>query len=71
MIKEKGGMISIGRQIYIFAGALVLIGVLLAHFINYSFIWLAGIIGAGLVFSGVSGLCMMEMVFAKMPWNNR
>ena len=38
-------------------------------FIHLEFIWLSGAIGAGLLFTGVSGNCMMAMVLEKMPWN--
>jgi len=31
--------------------------------------WLSGLIGAGLVYAGVSNTCGMSMLLAKMPWN--
>jgi rhodanese-related sulfurtransferase len=64
-------VISLERQVRIAAGAIVFTGVLLAHFVNYNFIWLAGFVGAGLVFAGVTDFCGMGLLIAKMPWNKR
>lgn len=67
-IKGKGS-ISIMRQVRITAGALVLIGILLAEYFHPSFIWLSAFVGAGLMYSGISDTCMMGMMLSKMPWN--
>lgn len=64
-------VISLERQVRIAAGAIVFAGVLLAHFVNYNFIWLAGFVGAGLVFAGITDFCGMGLLIAKMPWNKR
>jgi rhodanese-related sulfurtransferase len=64
-------VISLERQVRIAAGALVLIGVLLAHFVNFNFIWLSGFVGAGLVFAGITDFCGMGLLLAKLPWNKR
>ena len=64
-------VISLERQVRIAAGAIVLTGVLLAHFVNPSFIWLSGFIGAGLTFAGITDWCGMGMLIAKLPWNQR
>ncbi|MEU0124265.1 rhodanese-like domain-containing protein [Streptomyces albidoflavus] len=56
------------RQVRLAAGTLVLVGFLAglawppAH-------WLSGIIGAGLVFSGVTNTCGMAAALAKLPHN--
>jgi glyoxylase-like metal-dependent hydrolase (beta-lactamase superfamily II)/rhodanese-related sulfurtransferase len=68
---ESGGrnVISLDRQMRITAGALIVAGIaagLLWHPAGY---WLAGAIGAGLVFAGLSNTCGMTVVLAKMPWN--
>jgi rhodanese-related sulfurtransferase len=62
-------VISLERQVRIAAGAIVLAGVLLAHFVDGRFIWLAGFVGAGLVFAGITDYCGMGLLLAKMPWN--
>ena len=64
-------VISLERQVRIAAGALVFTGVLLAHFVNYHFIWLSGFVGAGLIFAGITDFCGMGMLIAKMPWNRK
>ena len=64
-------VISLERQVRITAGAVVLIGVLLAQFVNPGFIWLSGFIGAGLAFAGITDWCGMGMLIAKLPWNQR
>jgi rhodanese-related sulfurtransferase len=57
------------RQVQIAAGLLVLIGVLLGWFVTPGFFVLAGFVGAGLTFAGVSGFCGMARLLAVMPWN--
>jgi rhodanese-related sulfurtransferase len=57
------------RQVQIAAGLLVLTGVLLGWFVTPGFFALAGFVGAGLTFAGVSGFCGMAKLLAVMPWN--
>jgi rhodanese-related sulfurtransferase len=64
-------VISLERQVRITAGAIVLTGALLAHFVNPAFIWLSGFVGAGLLFAGITDWCGMGMLISKMPWNQR
>ncbi len=66
--------ISLERQVRIAAGLLVVSGVLLALFggtteFKFAGLCLAGFIGAGLVFAGITDTCGMGMIIAKMPWN--
>ncbi len=61
--------ISLERQVRIGAGALVLIGIALAHWVHPAWIGLSAFLGAGLVFSGITGFCGMAIILAKMPWN--
>lgn len=67
VVKGKGS-ISIMRQVQITAGVLALLGAILAHW-NFNWIYLSGFIGAGLLFSGLSGTCAMATILGKMPWN--
>jgi rhodanese-related sulfurtransferase len=64
-------VISLERQVRIAAGAIVFTGVLLSQFVNARFIWLSGLVGAGLVFAGITDFCGMGLLIAKMPWNKR
>ena len=59
------------RQVQIAAGSLVLLGVLLAATGSPYWLLLAGFVGAGLLFAGVSGFCGMARLLARMPWNHR
>jgi rhodanese-related sulfurtransferase len=61
--------ISLERQVRIAAGTLVLIGSALGYFVDPYWIALAGFVGAGLVFAGITDSCGMGMLLAKMPWN--
>jgi rhodanese-related sulfurtransferase len=60
---------SLERQVRFAAGLLVLTGVILALTTSLHWIYLAGFIGLGLTFSGVSGLCPMGSLLGLMPWN--
>jgi rhodanese-related sulfurtransferase len=64
-------VISLERQVRIAAGAIVLVGVLLAHFVDPRFIWLSGFVGAGLIFAGITDFCGMGLLLAKFPWNKQ
>jgi rhodanese-related sulfurtransferase len=57
------------RQVQIGAGSLVLLGVVLSQVVAPGWIWLSGLVGAGLIFAGVSGFCGMARLLAVMPWN--
>lgn len=61
--------VSLERQVRIAAGALVLTFALLAFFVSVHFVWLAALIGAGLVFAGVTDTCGMALLLARAPWN--
>lgn len=60
---------SMDRQVRFAAGSLVLAGVLLGAFARPAFYALAGFVGAGLVFSGLTDFCGMALLLARMPWN--
>jgi rhodanese-related sulfurtransferase len=63
-VKTGRGPIALERQVRIAAGALVLTGLLVPGlgFIPY-------VVGAGLVFAGISNTCAMGMLLARLPWN--
>jgi rhodanese-related sulfurtransferase len=69
-------VMSLERQVRIAAGGLVAIGAALAAFgpeapVNWQTIGagLAGFVGCGLVFAGITDTCGMAMLIARMPWN--
>jgi rhodanese-related sulfurtransferase len=61
--------VSLERQVRIAAGLLVLIGALLSYFAHPFWTALPAIVGAGLVFAGITDTCGMGMLLAKLPWN--
>lgn len=68
VIRGKKSM-SMERQVRISAGSLVLLGAVLGWLVHPGFIGLSAFVGAGLVFSGITGTCGMGMILARMPWN--
>ena len=68
-VEDKKQPLPIIRQVHITAGILILVGVIVAYAIDGRLFLLSGFIGAGLVFSGVTGFCGMASVLQKMPWN--
>jgi rhodanese-related sulfurtransferase len=68
VIRGKKAM-SLERQVRIAAGFLVFTGVVLGFFVHPYAYGLAGFVGAGLMFAGITDTCAMGMLIAKMPWN--
>ncbi len=68
VIRGKKAM-SLERQVRIAAGFLVFTGVVLGYFVHPYAYGLAGFVGAGLMFAGITNTCAMGMLIAKMPWN--
>lgn len=62
-------VVSIERQVRIGAGSFVLLGALLAMLVHPAFAVLAALVGAGLMFSGITDTCGMAIVLMSMPWN--
>ena len=61
--------ISLERQVRMVIGSLVLLGVLLGWLVNPAGYALSAMMGAGLIFAGLTDWCGMAMLVAKMPWN--
>ena len=61
--------ISLERQVRIGAGALAAAGGILALAVNPLFAILPAFVGSGLVFAGVTDICAMGMLFARLPYN--
>lgn len=60
---------SVMRQTQALIGVVLLGGVAAAHFVNMAWIAVPVVIGLGLVFAGMSGVCPMASFIARMPWN--
>jgi rhodanese-related sulfurtransferase len=60
---------SLERQVRLGAGLMVLTGTLLSVLLGKSWGYLAMFAGAGLTFAGLTDICGMGIVLARMPWN--
>jgi rhodanese-related sulfurtransferase len=69
VVPRAAPKIDVMRQVQIAAGSIVLVGTLLGAFVWPWFLVLSGLIGAGLIYAGLSGWCGMAKMLAKMPWN--
>ncbi len=69
--KDASQPIELMRQVQIAAGLLILIGVVGGALIHPVFYALAGFVGAGLAFAGITGFCGMARLLKVMPWNRR
>jgi hypothetical protein len=60
---------SMERQVRIVAGLLVMVTLSLG--LAVSKLWLigTGFVGTGLIFAGVSDICMMASLLGRLPWN--
>lgn len=61
--------IPVIRQVFIVAGSLIILSTILSLVAHQSFVFIALFVGAGLLFSGVSGWCGMAKLLELMPWN--
>jgi len=69
VVTDRSQPLPIMRQVQMAAGSLVLIGVILGYIATPGWFLLSGLVGAGLLFAGISGHCGMATLLAKMPWN--
>ncbi len=61
--------LPITQQVFVAAGLLIWIGLLLAYVLHPWFLLLPLIVGSGLLFAGLTGWCGMALLLARMPWN--
>jgi rhodanese-related sulfurtransferase len=61
--------IPLERQVPIATGSLVLAGTALGALVDPYWYGLAAFVGAGQMFAGLSGNCLMANLLAKAPWN--
>lgn len=57
---------SVDRAVLVFAGAVVLAGVLLGQFVHPNWIWLSAFAGLNMIQSAFTGFCPAAIVFRKL-----
>lgn len=57
---------SIDRIVLAFAGTVILVSLLLAHFVSGYWLWLAAFVGANLLQSAFTGLCPLAAVLKRL-----
>jgi len=66
---KGAAVISLERQVRIGAGLLVLTSAALGMFVHPLFLIVGALVGAGLIYAGVTDRCGMTLVLGKAPWN--
>lgn len=70
MVRTGKQVIPIVRQVMLVAGSLVLIGIIFGVSVNSWWLLCSALVGAGLTFAGATGICGMQYVLERMPWNH-
>ncbi|MCM1982228.1 rhodanese-like domain-containing protein [Lyngbya confervoides] len=68
-VRNPEAPMSLIRQVQIVAGSLILAGVILGSWLSPTFYVLSGLVGAGLLFAGLTDTCALGMLLAKLPYN--
>lgn len=68
-IVYESAVMSLERQVRIVAGAIVLLGSILALIANAAFAVIPAFVGCGLIYAGISNTCAMASLLKKLPWN--
>ena len=69
--KVEKAPLPIMRQVQIIVGFTIVMSIMLGYWVSPLFNILAGIMGAGLCFAGVTGFCGMAKILSIMPWNRK
>lgn len=69
VVVDRTQPLELNRQVQIAVGSLVLLGTVLGTLVWPGFYALPGLLGAGLLFAGLSGICGMARLLQRMPWN--
>ncbi len=57
---------SVERAVLAFAGTMVLVSLLLAHYVSPDWLWLTAFVGANLLQSSITGFCPLAKVLRAM-----
>ncbi len=66
---KSSSMLPLDQQVQLTIGILIILSCILGFTVDSNFFYLTGLIGIGLSFAGLTGICAMARVLAKAPWN--
>jgi rhodanese-related sulfurtransferase len=69
VVRNATAPMPLSRQVMVCAGLLVVAFTALAVLVNPWFMAGTGFVGLGLTFAGITGICTVATILAKMPWN--
>jgi len=68
-LRGKRWVLPLDRQVRIAMGLLVVAGVGFGALVNPAWYALAGFVGAGMIFAGITNFCPLAILVGRMPWN--
>jgi rhodanese-related sulfurtransferase len=69
VIRGQSRVLPLMRQVQVTVGLVSAVGALLALTVNPLFALIPLVMGSGLLFAGLTGICGLALLLAKMPWN--
>ena len=69
LLRGERSVISLERQVRIAAGLISVLGIIAGALIHPAGYLVSALVGAGLLYAGVTNTCGMSMVLARLPWN--
>jgi sulfur dioxygenase len=69
LLRGERSVISLERQVRIAAGLISVLGIIAGALIHPAGYLVSALVGAGLLYAGVTNTCGMSMVLGRLPWN--
>lgn len=69
VVRGASRTLPLMRQVQLTVGAISAVGAALALLVDSRFVVIPLIMGCGLVFAGLTGICGLALLLAKLPWN--
>jgi glyoxylase-like metal-dependent hydrolase (beta-lactamase superfamily II)/rhodanese-related sulfurtransferase len=69
LLRGERSVISLERQVRIAAGLISVLGIIAGALIHPAGYVVSALVGAGLVYAGITNTCGMSMFLARLPWN--
>ena len=58
------------KIIHAFAGAMILVSILLSVYVSQNWLWLTGFVGVNLLQSSMTNWCLLDKILGKMGYTN-